>query len=54
MKSELGGKFEKLVLALMETPYEYLARELHDAMAGLGTNESVLTEVITVLFTCIR
>lgn len=45
MKSELGGKFETLVLALMETPYEYLALELERAMAGLGTDEDVLTEV---------
>ncbi|CAL8113160.1 unnamed protein product [Orchesella dallaii] len=46
LKSELGGKFEKLVLALMETPYDYLAHELESAMAGLGTNEDVLTEVL--------
>ena len=45
LKSELGGKFEKLILALMETPYNYLAQELHDAMAKIGTNEDVLTEV---------
>jgi len=46
LKSELGGKFEKLVLALMETPYDYLALELHGAMAGMGTDEDVLTEVL--------
>jgi len=45
LKSELGGKFEKLVLALMENPYEYLAHELERAMKGIGTNEDVLTEV---------
>lgn len=45
LKSELGGKFEKLILALMETPYDYLAHELERAMAGLGTDEDVLTEV---------
>jgi annexin-like protein len=36
---------EKLILALMETPYEYLAQELEKAMKGIGTNEDVLTEV---------
>jgi len=45
LKSELGGKFEKLILALMENPYEYLAHELNRAMKGIGTNEDVLTEV---------
>ena len=45
LKSELGGKFEKLILALMESPYEYLAHELERAMKGIGTNEDVLTEV---------
>jgi hypothetical protein len=42
----LGGKFEKVILALMETPYNYLAQELRDAMAKVGTNEDVLTEVV--------
>lgn len=45
LKSELGGKFEKLVLALMDPPYDYLAKELHRAMDKIGTNEDVLTEV---------
>ncbi|CAG7836045.1 unnamed protein product [Allacma fusca] len=47
LKSELGGKFERLVLALMETPFNYLASELNNAMAGIGTNEDVLTEILT-------
>lgn len=50
LKDELGGAFEKLVLALMETPYEYLAHELNRAMKGVGTNESVITEVIFFTF----
>lgn len=54
LKDELGGKFEKLILALMETPYSYLATELHRAMKGIGTNEDVLTEVnILCLYFCI-
>jgi len=46
LKDELGGKFEKLVLALMETPYEYLAHELNRAMKGIGTQEHILTEIL--------
>jgi hypothetical protein len=45
LTSELGGKFEKLILALMEPPMTYLAKELQNAMAGIGTDEDVLTEV---------
>jgi len=46
LKSELGGKLEKLVLALMDPPFEYLASELHRAMDKIGTNEDVLTEIL--------
>lgn len=45
LKSELGGIFEKLILALMETPENYLAQEIHNATAKLGTDEDVLSEV---------
>lgn len=46
MKSELGGKFESLVLALMDPPFDYLATQLHEAMDKIGTNEDVLTEIL--------
>lgn len=46
LKKELSGDFEGLILALMERPDEYDARNLHKAMAGLGTNESVLIEIL--------
>jgi annexin A7/11 len=46
LKSELGGKFEDLVLALMDPPFEYLAGQLHKAMDKIGTNEDVLTEIL--------
>ncbi|MCP9260673.1 Annexin-B12 [Dirofilaria immitis] len=46
LKSELSGDFEDLILALMEPPARYDAQQLHKAMDGLGTNESVLIEIM--------
>ncbi|CAD5215394.1 unnamed protein product [Bursaphelenchus okinawaensis] len=47
LKSELSGDFENLILALMENPVKYDADQLHKAMAGIGTRESVLIEIMT-------
>lgn len=47
LKSELTGDFEDLALALMELPAHYDAHQLHKAMEGLGTRESVLIEIMT-------
>jgi len=46
LKSELGGKFEDLILALMEEPSEYLAKMLNSAMDKIGTDEDILTEIL--------
>ncbi|KAI4875709.1 hypothetical protein NFI96_023374 [Prochilodus magdalenae] len=46
LKSELGGKFESLIVALLATPVMFDATSLRDAIKGAGTDEKVLIEIL--------
>lgn len=46
IKSETSGNFENALVALLQDPVEYDSWLLHDSMAGLGTNDAELIEVL--------
>lgn len=43
----LGGNLEDLMVALLYKPEEYDAMQLHKAIAGAGTNEKILLEIMS-------
>jgi annexin A7/11 len=46
LKSELGGKCEDVIVGLMDPPEDYMCKQLHKAMEGMGTDEQSIVEII--------
>jgi annexin A7/11 len=46
IKGDCSGNFEKILLALCEERTELKCKYLHDATAGIGTDEEVLIEIL--------
>lgn len=49
IKSETSGKFETVLVALLQRRLDYYVQELHNAMDGVGTDEDALVEILCSL-----
>lgn len=46
LKDELSGRTEDVFKALVRTPAQIDAQDLHDALDGIGTNEATLIDIV--------
>ncbi len=52
LKDELGGNFERVVVALMHPWPQFSARAIKKACEGLGTSEEILIDILCTANNC--